>query len=703
MHRARFYTLLRLVFITALLSILASCTAPLQVQPRPTPALDADVLGHLNITTPALPTPAAQQPLPALQGTVAPGLSTLSLTGSSRVELRLLVVSANATDPGLNAVTTLLGTMGLPYETLIADRDTLTEARLVAANGDGRFQGVVLTDGSLAHFDGNDWGSAFSGDEWNLLWDYEQAFKVRQLTLYAYPGTYPEDYGLRVAGYQDTNAAPYPVALTNAGRSVFKSVQPTAKVPLRYAYTYLTQVEPTSGVSATPLLQDAAGNTVAALAPSQDGRERLVLTTAQSPYLLHTQLFGYDLVNWVTRGVFLGQRKAYLQVDVDDWFSTSDRWNADTRAVDEDVFRMSASDALATLTQQTALQSRFPLARDFKYVQAFNGAYANPSAPASCDPNAPSPDPLTSVTRCMAANTYWLNHTYHHDDMDFSDYNTSKNEIVKNNRVAKDLGFTVAGTYRSRSLLTGGHSGLGYYYDAAQGRWVEGGLNASNQALLDAAYASGVRYMGSNYSLLSNRGVCSSCGVRHPLKPGIMLLPRYPTNVFYNVTDPDEALSEYNYIYGPGGVAPYWDHDLDYDEYLQAETDIALYHLLGYSPYPHFFHQANLNEYEPGRSLIYDWLERLAARYSDLSTVPLVTVKWDDLAKSVDRRTSFFEAGAAGVWDRSKGQVTLTSTNGGYVLATGVVFGSRELYAGETLAQRNFAPGEVRTYRVVAQ
>ena len=206
--------------------------------------------------------------------------------------------------------------------------------------------------------------------------------------------------------------------------------------------------------------------------------------------------------------------------------------------------------------------------------------------------------------------------------------------------------------------------------------------------------------MGSNYSLLSNRGVCASCGVRHPLKPGIMLLPRFPTNVFYNVTTPDEALSEYNYIYGPGGVAPYWNHDLGYDEYLNAETDIALYHLLSYSPYPHFFHQANLREYEAGHSLLYDWLETLVARYSELSAVPLVTMKWDDLARSVDQRTSFFEAGASGVWDRATNKVTLRSAQGGYVLATGVTFGSREVYAGETLAQRKFAPNEARTYKV---
>ena len=697
------YALLRLVVVSALLTVLASCSVPLQTPAQSTPPLDPHVLGHLNLGTPALPTPAVQQPLPSLKGTIAPRFSTLSVAPSNRVELRLLVVSASASDPSLSAVTTLLDTMGLPYETLLAEEDTLTEGRLVAANGDGRFQGVVLTEGGLGYLNGDKWMSAFDNDEWNLLWEYERAFKVRQLTLYTFPGTYPEDYGLRLAGYQDTTAAPHPVALTSAGRDVFKSVQPTAQVPLRHAYTYLAGLEGSTGITATPLLQDVGGNAVAALSPSPDGRERLVLTVAQSPYLLHTQLLGYDLVDWVTQGVFLGQRKAYLQVDIDDWFSTSDRWNPATRANDEDVFRMSASDALATLTQQTALRNRFPLARDFAYVQAFNGAYADPNAPLNCDPNAPSPDPLTSVTRCMAADTYWLNHTYHHDDMDFSSYTTSKREIVSNNNVAKGLGLNAVGTYKTRSLLTGGHSGLGYYYDAAQGKWVEGGLRASNQALLDAAYASGVRYMGSNYSLLSNRGTCSSCGVRHPLKPGIMLLPRYPTNVFYNVTTPDEALSEYNYIYGPGGVSPYWNHDLNYDEYLDAETDIALYHLLSYSPYPHFFHQANLREYAAGRSLVYDWLERLAARYSDLSAVPLVTMKWDDLARSVDRRTSFAEAGAAGVWDRASGRVTLSSANGGYVLATGVAFGSRELYAGDTLAQRRFAPGEVRTYRVAAR
>ncbi len=700
MHPRLLRKTLRFTLLGAAL-LLTSCNTqfaspPTTQQPE---RLAEELLNKLELASPGLPIAnlASNQPLPQLRGVIEPQLRTLAVTPSGRVELRLLVVGVTNDDPGVQMMRSLLDTVGVPYDVLSASSETLTEERLVAANGDGRYQGIVLSDGGLAYFDGNSWTSAFDSDEWNLLWQYERDHKVRQVTLYAYPGTYPEDYGLRAVGSQDTTASDYPVTLTAAGRDVFTSVQPSATIPIRHAYTYLASAE----TGTTPLIQDAAGNTVVALAPAADGRERLVLTMAHNPYLVHSQLLGYDLVNWVTNGVHLGQRKHYLQVDVDDWFQHSDRWNPETLTITENAFRISASDALNAAEQQDALRSRFPLAGQFTFVHAFNGSQANLSAPASCDPNASSPDPLTSMTRCLAGQFYWLNHTYTEQDMDFTNYSTSANEIRRNTLVTLYLGMLSRGNYHPDSLLTGTHSGLGYYYDAAAGRFVERGLEHSNKNLLSAAYNSGVRYLGSNHSLESHRGSCPSCGRRHPLRSGIMLLPRYPTNVFYNLATPEEAVSEYNYIYGPGGVAPYWPRDLSYDEYVEAETTIALSHLLSGSPYPHFFHQANLYEYAPGRSLIFDWLERLAERYSTLSAAPLVSMRWSDLAKSVDRRTSFFESQARGVWDKTKNQVTIVAPRGGYVLATGIALGAQETYAGNLLSSRKFSRGETRTYNVV--
>ena len=685
-----------------LIATLGGCT---QVAAPPDQVRTAD--GSASLELDALPGPALStesgRPLPTFEDEAAlkPQLQTQAVA-ADRVELQLLIVSATEDDPNLAALEALLEQLGTPYEVLIAKDEALTQETLVAADGTGRFQGVILATNSLAVNDGGEWISAFDTDEWNLLWGYERDYGVRQVALYAYPSAYPEDYGLRFKGTENVQGTDYDLSLTGAGQTLFDYLQPDATVSLRYAYTYLAEVDPSS--DASPLLKDLSGNVVAALSTSDDGRERVVLTTSHNPYLLHTQLLGYGLIKWVTKGVFIGERHTYLHVDVDDWFQFSDRWDVESNSVQDSTFRISAGDAKAAQEQQDKLRQRYPLAKDFTYVMAFNAAQADLSAPLSCDADTSSADPLTSMTRCLADDFYWLNHTFTEQQMDFTDYKTSRQEIVKNNQAAKAL--NLGENYKRNSLLTGTHSGLGYYRvdagpgDEGTGEFKDRGLDASNEDLLRAASDVGVRYMGANHSLESQVAACETCGIRHPLEPNIMLIPRYPTNVFYNITTPEEAVDEYNYIYGPDGTAPYWPKDLSYEEYLEVETDLALYHVLSFSPYPHFFHQANLFEYEDGKSLLYDWLDALAARYSELYKVPLVNLQWHETGQQLARRNSFLAAGASGVWDRSAKSVTLKAAKGGDVFATGIGFGERETYGGETISRRTFGPGEAQTYRV---
>ena len=46
-----------------------------------------------------------------------------------------------------------------------------------------------------------------------------------------------------------------------------------------------------------------------------------------NPELTHTLLLGYGIVNWVTKGVFLGERKIYMTAQPDDVFIPDDLWN----------------------------------------------------------------------------------------------------------------------------------------------------------------------------------------------------------------------------------------------------------------------------------------------------------------------------------------------------------------------------------------
>ena len=611
---------------------------------------------------------------------------------TDKVALRLLVVSAAEDDTALAATTDLLERLGTPYDVLNAADTPLTDATLIAPDGTGRYQGVLLTEANLAYSDGTTWKSAFSPEEWGRLWRYERDYGVRQAAFYARPESAPEDYGLRLAETKDLQEQALLTSLTQRGQAVFSYLQPDVEVPVRYSRAYLAEVEEDG---AEPLLQDAGGRVLAALSTSEDGRERLALTVAQGPYLLHTQLLGYGVVNWLTRGLFLGERHTFLQVDVDDWFQHSYRWNTRTLTAGPETFRLSAQDALAAKAQQDALRSRHPLADDFRLAVAFVGLQAELDAEASCDADAPSPDPLTSGTRCLSDDFYWLNHTFTEQIQDETSYEAVLEDIQKNNEVAERLGLT---PYSGSSLLTSGHSGLGFYPVETP---VDRGLEASNPALIRAAKDAGVRYIGGNYTVPSQVAACGTCGIIHPLEPSLLVVPRYPTNVFVSLTTPEEAVSAYNSVYGPGGTSPTWAEPLTYEEYLDKDTDFALLHLLAFSPYPHFFHQANLHEYAPGRSLVFDWLGMLVRKYESFYTLPLVSLPWEELGEHIAARTHMREMGVEALWDRNKNTLRLSAEQAGLVFLTGADVGRRsETYGGEVISSLRLRANRTKTVKL---
>jgi hypothetical protein len=153
-------------------------------------------------------------------------------------------------------------------------------------------------------------------------------------------------------------------------------------------------------------------------------------------------------------------------------------------------------------------------------------------------------------------------------------------------------------------------------------------------------------------------------------------------------------MDAYNRIYGPNGSQPFFDHDLSYSEFLDFETDIALYHLFTGTPYPHYQHVGNLREYASGRSLSYDWTERLLEKYAQYYDLPILSLSWANLGLRVQYRTSFMNAEASGSWDRNSNQVTVRSGRGGWIYMTGLRYGNSWTYGRATVSRFSLAAGQ---------
>jgi hypothetical protein len=270
-------------------------------------------------------------------------------------------------------------------------------------------------------------------------------------------------------------------------------------------------------------------------------------------------------------------------------------------------------------------------------------------------------DPLLDAFMGAKSNFWWINHTYDHPNLDAVSLAELENEISQNQR----WGLNHALPMDPSELVTGEHSGL------------------HNPSMPAALAATGIRWTAADNSREPD-----------PYQIGpATTVPRYPSNVYYNVATRAEELDEYNYIYLPpslGGkcvasstntcrTAP-----ATYAEYVASETDIMFRHLMANDARPHFAHQSNLVSEvagEPGT--LYDVVDPVIARYKQYFNVPLLQLTESKIGAQLQRQSKWQSDLAAGRVSAylQDGKVHVTTTQTMEVPITGTPEG--ELYGTE--------------------
>jgi hypothetical protein len=93
------------------------------------------------------------------------------------------------------------------------------------------------------------------------------------------------------------------------------------------------------------------------------------------------------MFRWASRGLFLGDQRHYIDINVDDWFNKAHELMPDGTINTDPGWSMSAHDAYNAYLQQAALRSQSPLATALTFGMAYNGAYADLGAGNTCSPN----------------------------------------------------------------------------------------------------------------------------------------------------------------------------------------------------------------------------------------------------------------------------------------------------------------------------
>jgi len=565
------------------------------------------------------------------------------------VNLRVLVLTATRDDTTLGAIRQILDFVGVPYDVWVASEQAgqLTPDRL--ANGTlGNYYAVMLTTSNLAYTPDNGvtWLSALSAEEWANLWQYEATFRVRQVTWYTFPTS---DYGFSSAlPGRDTTVTPLSLTLTPQGRTVFAHLNPSAVLSVRYAWVYPATV-PSGDPNIQPLLTDESGNVFAATRVYADGRENLALTFSGNQYLLHSMALGYGLLNWATRGLFLGEFRTYIHPQIDDYFIANDIWTPETPCgTNLDLnpsgveYRMSAADLQAVINWQQARRAE-PTTRQLRLTMVFNGVGADPI---SSGGGMPANDDLVALTQAQHHHFYWVNHTYTHLLLNDVTIPASRfrSELQNNHQVARRLGFT---NYNRASLVTPEISGL------------------NNPVFLNEAYRWGIRYMVSDTSRPEQRAPSPNTGYPNPLQPGILMIPRHANNLFYNVSRPEEWEAEYNCLY-----TSFWGRALTVNEIIDRESDLMLGNLLRGDISPLMFHQANLRAYDGQRTLMTDLIDATLAKYNQLYRLPIRSLNEHTIGQKLAARTAFNQSGVTATLTGN--QLVVNVQQGAMVPITGI-------------------------------
>ena len=194
-----------------------------------------------------------------------------------------------------------------------------------------------------------------------------------------------------------------------------------------------------------------------------------------------------------------------------------------------------------------------------------------------------------------------------------------------------------------------------------------------NPAFLNAITAAGVGSVASDAS----KGYPSEPTVVTStlLSPGasfvqgaVRAVPRYPSNVYYNVSRQGQQLDEYNWIYvapeaGGGcvpiaGVTTCRTVPATWAEYVTSETRVMFRHLTGNDPRPHYFHQSNLADYNPALpdthpdqgGILYPVIDALVGRYEtgfDRAAAPLLQLTQTQAGETLARQDAWARAAAS--------------------------------------------------------
>jgi hypothetical protein len=615
---------------------------------------------------------------------VAIAVATLSSAAfapqaGQRIDMKVLLLANTAGDADANAWEDHLEREGTPYDRINATTP-LTAATF--ADGDhAKYQAVIVSGANGTIPSGRP--DAFTDAEWALLHAFESKFGIRQLDVNAVPGPPLGTTFATATGQLDgVRGAVTAAGLTQfpnlAGVVPFDNIDPAVNEVFGFGAAGCNADDATCAAkSYTSLLQGGAGTpftgmSLLGVAEMKDGREEMSASFSANQFQTHSQVLRHALLSWVTGGVFIGRDRSYLSVNVDDIFLPDDKWDPNANVTPEDTavgqqdLRMTPGDV------QTLVN--FQIAKGMKFNMVFNGAGVGEAQDANG-----GVDTLFNALMANKAQFPWINHTFTHAVLGAPNPGTPPSQATIVGEINQNVQFAHANAlpnFNAAELITGEHSGIG----------TSNPVVAPNPNMAPALTATGITTVAADNS--------REIGQRE-VGPALTL-PRYPMNVFYNVSTWADQLDEYDWLYLASAAAPAgrgnctntaittcFTTPVTQAQFIDREASAVVRDMLGNDPRPHYAHQTNVmsestnaNVANRGDGILYAVIGDAIDRYRSYFSTPFLQPGMTALREQLRRQVAWAATSNAQVNGYIQdGKVNIVSTVAREVPITGTTAG----------------------------
>jgi hypothetical protein len=352
---------------------------------------------------------------------------------------------------------------------------------------------------------------------------------------------------------------------------------------------------------------------------------------------------------------------------VDDVFIEDAEWTPDTPCTTDPEltgysYRITGDD-LQTVIDWLAAKQAQTATQNFQFDLVFNGKGATRRAY--------KPDTLTPKARANQALFKWTNHSFKHTNLDSVSYRVAARTIRKNNAMAVKLRLD---QYSTENMVTPDVSGL------------------TNPGFLQAAFDLGIRYLVTDTSRPGYDNPSPNAGIYNSFQPDILMIPRRPTNLFYNVSTPDEWAAEYNCIY-----RDFWGQDLTFDEILDEESDAIVGYLLKGDLDPLMFHEINLRSYQDASGencfLLGELLDAVFTKYNNFYSLPILSPTMDEIGRRMAQRIAYNQASVTATITPGL-SITITAQQPVTVPVTGLASAGAQTYGGQPITYVDVEAGQ---------